>query len=111
MWDCFTENHFFFFFFWEQEVGLFLKEWENFTVNIPELELLRKYYSDTMSWISRVDLILMNVQEREDQENVVHELSCIQKDGLLLQIQGTVNGPNSWFLFTHYHFADLFCTW
>lgn len=69
---------------------MFLSEWEDFMVSIPELELLRKYYSDTMSWISRVHLVLMNIEEREDQDNVVDELTCIQKEGLLLQIQGTV---------------------
>lgn len=41
-----------------------------------------------MSWKSRFDLVLMNVQEREDQGNVVDELTCIQKDGLLLKIRG-----------------------
>ncbi|KAK6117074.1 hypothetical protein DH2020_049119 [Rehmannia glutinosa] len=70
-----------------QEVKLFLIEWEGFPVKIPELELLKKYYSDTISWISRVDRVLMNVHEREDQEKVVDELTCIQRDGLLLQIQ------------------------
>ncbi|KAG8382234.1 hypothetical protein BUALT_Bualt05G0055700 [Buddleja alternifolia] len=70
-----------------EEVKLFLTEWEDFTVNVPELELLKKYYSDTMSWISRFDLILMNVHEREDQDNVVDELTSIKRDGLLLQIQ------------------------
>ncbi|KAL8053846.1 hypothetical protein ABFX02_05G100200 [Erythranthe guttata] len=70
-----------------KEVKLLLNEWEAFTVNIPELKLLKKYYGDTISWISRVDLILMNVHEREDQENVVDELTSIKSDGLLLQIQ------------------------
>lgn len=67
-----------------------LSEWEDFIVNIPELELLRKYYSDTISWISRVHLVLMNIQDREDQDNVVDELMCLQQEGLLLQIQGTL---------------------
>ncbi|KAH6777584.1 transcription factor jumonji domain-containing protein [Perilla frutescens var. frutescens] len=71
-----------------KEIKQFLGEWEDFTVIVPELELLRKYYSDTISWISRFDLVLMNVQEREDQDNIVDELTCIQKDGLLLKIQG-----------------------
>ncbi|KAL8498431.1 hypothetical protein ACS0TY_021673 [Phlomoides rotata] len=70
-----------------KEMKMFLSEWEDFIVNIPELELLRKYYSDTISWISHVNLVLMNIHEREDQDNVVDELTCIQKEGLLLQIQ------------------------
>lgn len=41
----------------------------------------------------------MNVQEREDQGNVVDELTCIQKDGLLLKIRGMV----------HCGFQDLVC--
>lgn len=32
----------------------------------------------------------MNAQEREDQGNVVDELTCIQKDGMLLKIRGMV---------------------
>ncbi|KAL3833496.1 hypothetical protein ACJIZ3_008232 [Penstemon smallii] len=70
-----------------KEVKVFLSEWENFTVAIPELQLLRKYYNDTLSWLARVNLVLVNVHEREDQENVVDELTCIQRDGLLLQIR------------------------
>ncbi|KAK4400820.1 Lysine-specific demethylase 5C, partial [Sesamum angolense] len=70
-----------------KELKLFVSEWEDFTVNIPELELLKKYYTDTISWISRVDLALINVHQREDQEKVVDELNSIQREGLLLQVQ------------------------
>ncbi|KAL1556835.1 lysine-specific demethylase rbr-2-like isoform X1 [Salvia divinorum] len=70
-----------------KEIEQFLGEWDDFTVNVPELELLRNYYSDTISWMSRFDHVLMNVQEREDQRNLVDELACIQKDGLLLKIR------------------------
>ncbi|KAL3619294.1 hypothetical protein CASFOL_036864 [Castilleja foliolosa] len=70
-----------------KEVELLVSEWREFPVNIPELELLKEYYSDTLSWMSRVDHVLTNVHEREDQEKVVDELTCIQKDGLLLKIQ------------------------
>ncbi|CAA0838763.1 transcription factor jumonji (jmjC) domain-containing protein [Striga hermonthica] len=70
-----------------KEVKLFLSEWENFPVKVPELELLKKYYNDTVSWMSRVDRVLMNVHEREDQEKVVDELTCILKDESLLKIQ------------------------
>ncbi|KAG6405770.1 hypothetical protein SASPL_133364 [Salvia splendens] len=70
-----------------KEIEQFLGEWDDFTVNVPELELLRNYYSDTISWMSRFDHVLMNVQEREDQRNLVDELTSIQKDGLLLKIR------------------------
>lgn len=55
---------------------------------MPELELLRKYYSDTISWMSSFNLVLANIQEREDQDNVVDELTCIKEDGLSLKIRG-----------------------
>ncbi|GER30362.1 lysine-specific demethylase 5D [Striga asiatica] len=70
-----------------KKVELFLSEWENFPVKVPELELLKKYYNDTVSWMSRVDRVLMNVHELEDQEKVVDELKCILKDESLLKIQ------------------------
>ncbi|XP_057775815.1 lysine-specific demethylase JMJ17 isoform X2 [Salvia miltiorrhiza] len=70
-----------------KEIEQFLGEWEDFTVNVPELGLLRKYYSDTISWMSRFDLVLLNVQEREDQGKLVNELTCIQQDALLLKIR------------------------
>ncbi|KAL6547914.1 hypothetical protein OROHE_009619 [Orobanche hederae] len=70
-----------------KEVKLFLSEWEDFHVKIPELELLKQYCKNTLSWTSRVDSVLMNVHLREDQEKVVDELTCILRDGLLLKIQ------------------------
>ncbi|XP_073316103.1 lysine-specific demethylase JMJ17 [Primulina huaijiensis] len=70
-----------------EEVKQFLSEFEDFTVNIPELNLLRKYYDDITSWKCRVNIVLMNIQEREDQENVVDELIILQRDASLLQIQ------------------------
>lgn len=39
--------------------------------------------------MSRFNLVLMNIQEQEDQENIVEELTCIKEDGLLLKIRGT----------------------
>lgn len=38
--------------------------------------------------MSRFNLVLMNIQEQEDQENIVEELTCIKEDGLLLKIRG-----------------------
>ncbi|KAI8569526.1 hypothetical protein RHMOL_Rhmol02G0285500 [Rhododendron molle] len=63
------------------------QEWDDFTINIPELKLLKQYRSDAISWISRLNDVLVNIHEREDQENVVNELSSIQRDGELLKIQ------------------------
>ncbi|KZV31546.1 lysine-specific demethylase 5B-like [Dorcoceras hygrometricum] len=70
-----------------QEIEQFLSGFEEFTVNIPELKLLRKYYDDTTSWKCRVNLVLRNIQERGDQENVVDELRVLQRDASSLQIQ------------------------
>ncbi|KAL6544031.1 hypothetical protein OROGR_010528 [Orobanche gracilis] len=69
-----------------KEVKLFLGEWEDFRVKIPQLELLKQYYRNTLSWTSHVGSVLMNIHLREDQENVVDELTCILSDGLLLKI-------------------------
>lgn len=64
-------------------------DYEGFTVNTPELKLLREYHCNAVSWISRANHVLVNINCREDQENVVDELISIQKDGMLLKVQGT----------------------
>lgn len=71
-----------------QKLEALFQEWDGFTINIPELKLLKQYHSDAISWISRLNDVLMNIHEREDQENVVSELSSIQSDGESLKIQG-----------------------
>lgn len=70
-----------------KKVELFLKEWDGFTVNIQELNLLKQYYSDAISWVSHVNRVLVNVHEREDQENVIDELTKLHRDGSLMKIQ------------------------
>ncbi|XP_057511416.1 lysine-specific demethylase JMJ17-like [Actinidia eriantha] len=70
-----------------KELEALFQEWGDFTVEVPQLKLLRQYQSDAISWISRCNDVLINIHEREDQENVVNELSCIQRDGALLKIQ------------------------
>ncbi|PON84593.1 Autoimmune regulator [Trema orientale] len=70
-----------------KNVEVFLQEMDNFTVNVPELKLLRQYHADAVLWISRFNNILLNICEREDQHNVVAELDCILKDGASLKIQ------------------------
>lgn len=71
-----------------QELESLLNKWDSFAVNIPELELLRRYHKDAVSWIARANNILSGISEREDQETVVHELTCIQKDASLLRVEG-----------------------
>uniref|UniRef100_A0A5B7BX15 Putative lysine-specific demethylase 5B isoform X4 n=1 Tax=Davidia involucrata TaxID=16924 RepID=A0A5B7BX15_DAVIN len=70
-----------------QELEVLFQELDGFTVNIPELKLLRQCHSDAVSWISHYNNVLMNIHERKDQEHVVDELTCIQKDAALLKIQ------------------------
>lgn len=70
-----------------EKLEALFQEWDGFTINIPELKLLKQYHSDAISWISRLNDVLMNIHEREDQENVVSELSSIQSDGESLKIQ------------------------
>uniref|UniRef100_A0A2C9WI55 [Histone H3]-trimethyl-L-lysine(4) demethylase n=1 Tax=Manihot esculenta TaxID=3983 RepID=A0A2C9WI55_MANES len=64
-----------------------LQEWDKFTVTVPELMLLKQYHLDAVSWNSRCNDVLVNVNQREDQDNVVNELECLLKDGASLRIQ------------------------
>ncbi|XP_052209867.1 lysine-specific demethylase JMJ17 isoform X2 [Diospyros lotus] len=70
-----------------KKLEAFLQEYSDFIVNIPQLKLLGQYHSDAISWISHFNDVLINIHEREDQVNVVNELTCIQRDGALLKIQ------------------------
>ncbi|XP_047341100.1 lysine-specific demethylase 5B [Impatiens glandulifera] len=65
----------------------FLKELDGFSVNIPELELLRKKHNSAVSLISRFKVVLDNIQEREDQEHIVDELDNIQRERALLDVE------------------------
>lgn len=71
-----------------QIVEVVLQELDGFTVNVPELELLKRYHSDATLWIARLNDILVNIHKRKDQHNVIDELNCILKDGASLRIQG-----------------------
>lgn len=71
-----------------QDLESLLNKWGGFAVNIPELELLRQYHKDAVSWIARANNILLGISEKEDQETVAHELTCIQKDAALLRVKG-----------------------
>lgn len=67
---------------------MLISEYDGFTVSIPELKILRGYCRDAVSWISRVNQVLVDIHCREDQENVVDELTSILRDGKLLKVQG-----------------------
>ncbi|KAL6495132.1 hypothetical protein OROGR_030558 [Orobanche gracilis] len=69
-----------------KQLELFLEEMDGFTVNVPELKLLKQYQND-VSWISRFNNAVENSQQFYDQENVFNELTCIMNDGALLKIQ------------------------
>ncbi|KAM2035173.1 hypothetical protein EV2_039190 [Malus domestica] len=69
-----------------EDVEVFLKELDGFTVNTPELKHLRQYHTDAVSWISLLNAVLVNIHEREDQ-NVVNELMLILTDGASLRIK------------------------
>ncbi|KAJ8439428.1 hypothetical protein Cgig2_001768 [Carnegiea gigantea] len=72
-----------------QKLELLVQEFGALVVNIPDLKLLRQYHDDTISWISRFNQILVNIHEREDQETVVDELKCLQRDGSFLRVRVT----------------------
>lgn len=72
-----------------EKLELLVQEFGALVVNIPDLKLLRQYHDDTISWISRFNKILVNIHEREDQETVVDELKCLQRDGSLLRVRVT----------------------
>lgn len=70
---------------------MLLQEKEAFSVNIPELRLLKQYQIDVSLWVSRFNDIMTNVHLREDQKNVIDELNRILEDGQALKIQGSCN--------------------
>ncbi|GAB2224615.1 hypothetical protein Droror1_Dr00005377 [Drosera rotundifolia] len=70
-----------------KELKELIHDFESLMINISELELLRQCYSDALSWVSRFNRTLENVQDREDQENIIDELKCLQKGGALLKVQ------------------------
>ena len=75
-----------------QNAEAVLQELDGYTVNVPELMLLKQYHGDAVSWISRFSNIMVNIHERRDQHNVVDELDCILKDGGSLRVQGVFYG-------------------
>lgn len=86
-----------------QNLEVLIQEYDGFTVNVPELKLLRQYQSDALDWISRFNKIVNSIYEREDQENAVNELICLEKDGSLLKVQGLPHAYSHVFHFNHYY--------
>ncbi|GJT51304.1 lysine-specific demethylase 5D [Tanacetum coccineum] len=70
-----------------KNLEVLVQEYDGFAVNVPELKLLRQFQSDAFDWLSRFNEIVKNAHDREDQENVVNELVCLEKDGSLLKVQ------------------------
>lgn len=65
-----------------------LHEFDSFSINIPELNILRQYHVDTLSWISRFNDIMVEVREGKDQRKLISALSSLIHDGASLGIQG-----------------------
>ncbi|XP_019264663.1 PREDICTED: lysine-specific demethylase 5B isoform X1 [Nicotiana attenuata] len=70
-----------------KELELLLNKWDGLAVNITELELLRQYHKDAVSWIARANHALLGISDREDQETVFDELTCLLKDASLLRVK------------------------
>ena len=63
------------------------QERESFSVNIPELRLLKQYQIDVSLWITRFNDTMTNVHQREDQQNAINDLNRILENGQSLKIQ------------------------
>ncbi|XVF13135.1 hypothetical protein REPUB_Repub08aG0182000 [Reevesia pubescens] len=70
-----------------KDVEVLLQEMESFSVDIPELRLLKQYQNDASFWIARFNDIMTNVHQRKGQQNVIDELNRILEDGQSLKIQ------------------------
>lgn len=63
-------------------------EFDSFNINIPELNILRQYHVETLSWISRFNDVMADVREGKDQRKLINDLSSLLQDGSSLGIQG-----------------------
>ncbi|KAK1289188.1 putative lysine-specific demethylase JMJ14 [Acorus calamus] len=70
-----------------KELEVFLQDVDNLTFSIPELKLLRQYHCDALSWSARVHDVIISINDREDHENIVQELTCLFKEGESLRVQ------------------------
>ncbi|CAH8391168.1 unnamed protein product, partial [Eruca vesicaria subsp. sativa] len=57
------------------------------SINIPELNILRQYHVDALSWISRFNDTMIDVREGKDQRKPISDLSSLLQDGASLGIQ------------------------
>ncbi|KAJ4877103.1 transcription factor jumonji (jmjC) domain-containing protein [Raphanus sativus] len=57
------------------------------SINIRELNILRQYHVDALSWISRFDDTMADVREGKDQRKLISDLSSLLQDGASLGIQ------------------------
>ncbi|KAK1265891.1 putative lysine-specific demethylase JMJ14 [Acorus gramineus] len=71
-----------------KELEVFLQDVDNLTFSIPELKLLRQYHCDALSWSARVHDVIISINDREDHENIVQELTCLFREGESLRVQG-----------------------
>ncbi|KAL5994353.1 hypothetical protein ACLOJK_024402 [Asimina triloba] len=69
-----------------KDLEIFLKNADNFNVSIPELKLLKEYHSDALSWVSRFEEAIENIQDRKDYNSLVEELTCILEAGESLRL-------------------------
>ncbi|CAE5962301.1 unnamed protein product [Arabidopsis arenosa] len=70
-----------------ENVEELLHEFDSFSINVPELTILRQYHVDTLSWISRFNDVMVNVREGKDQQKLISDLSSLLRDGASLGIQ------------------------
>ncbi|KAE8672486.1 lysine-specific demethylase 5A-like isoform X2 [Hibiscus syriacus] len=70
-----------------EDVEVLLQEMTSFSVNIPELRVLKQYQIDASFWITRFNGIMININQREDRQSVIDELNCLLEDGESLKIQ------------------------
>lgn len=77
-----------YFFSSAQNVEELLHEFDSFSINVPELNILRQYHVDTLSWISRFNDVMVDVREGKDQRKLISDLSSLLRDGASLGIQG-----------------------
>ncbi|EOA34589.1 hypothetical protein CARUB_v10022146mg [Capsella rubella] len=64
-----------------------LHEFDNFSINVPELTILRQYYVENLSWISCYNDIMVDVRDGKDQQKLISDLSSLLQDGASLDIQ------------------------
>ncbi|XP_071692833.1 lysine-specific demethylase JMJ17 [Rutidosis leptorrhynchoides] len=70
-----------------KNLEVLIQEYDGFTVNVPELKLLRQYQRDASDWISCFNNIVNDVHEREDPDSVIDELRSLERNGSLLKVQ------------------------